>query len=189
MQTSYTEGVTRRFLFGAAILSATSLTGCAGETETVTVPTGPPDMRAVREFTRYPLYWVGERFEGWDLTAVSVDRKKVTFVYGNCVLEVPADGGCAPTLQIQIWPRCVTLEDAESGQEIRGAPLNYSYGGDAILNTERVEIRVFIGQGATRGMKMRALRALRSANDVPPVVDAGDPLPRPRANGRARCPN
>jgi hypothetical protein len=171
----------------AAVFSATSLTACAGETKTVTVPTGPPDIRAAREFTRYPLYWVGERFEGWDLTSVSVDRSAVTFIYGNCVLELPADGGCSPTLQIQIWPRCVTLEDAESGLDVRGAPLNYSYGGEPILYTDRVEIRVFTGHGATWGMKMRALRALRSANDVPPVVDADDRLPRPRPEGRTRC--
>lgn len=171
----------------AAALAATCLTGCAGGPETVTVPKGPPDIRAAREFTQYPLYWVGERFEGRDLTAVSVDRKNVTFIYGTCVLELPADGGCGPTLQIQIWPRCVTLEAAKSGLEIRGAPLNYSYGGDPILYTDRVEIRVFAGHGATRGMRMRALRALRSANRVPPVIDAADPLPAPGRKASERC--
>jgi hypothetical protein len=174
--------------FGAAVLATTWLAaGCAGGTETVTVPKGPPDSRAARQFTDYPLYWVGEQFEGWDLTAVSVDRSNVTFIYGNCVLELPADGGCSPTLQIQIWPRCVTLEAAESGLEVRGAPLNYSYGGDPILYTDRVEIKVFTGQGSTRGMKMRALRALRSANEVPPVVDVDDPLPAPGQKVPARC--
>jgi hypothetical protein len=172
---------------GAAALAATCLIGCAGGPETVTVPTGPPDIRAARDFDRYPLYWVGERFEGWDLTAVSLDRSNVTFIYGNCVLELPADGGCSPTLQIQIWPRCVTLEAAESGLEVRGAPLNYSYGGEPLLYTDRVEIRVFTGHGATWGMKMRALRALRSVNDVPPVVDVDDPLPAPGRKVAARC--
>jgi hypothetical protein len=153
----------------------------------VTVPKGTPDVQAARQFDRYPLYWVGKRFEGVPLTLVSIDKSSVTFIYGTCTIALPADGGCGPTLQIQIWPRCIELAAAESGQRIRGAPLNYSYGGDPLLNTRRVEVRVFTGEGSTWGMKFRALRALRSANRVPPIIDADDPIPAPGRKRDSRC--
>ena len=168
------------------MLSAICVGGCSGSDGTVTVPKGNPDVDAARGFDRYPLFWVGQRFEGVALTHVSIDKRNVTFIYGTCTIDLPADGGCAPTLQIQNWPRCVELgTDTESGLRIRGASLNYGYGGDPLLHTDRVEVRVFAGQGATRGMKLRALRALRSANKVPPIIGTDDPIPAP---GRTRVP-
>ena len=179
--------MSRGVSLGAAALWAVSLAGCSGSTQTVTVPKQDPDVDAARQFTAYPLYWVGERFEGVSLTQVSIDKSNVTFIYGTCTLTLPADGGCGPTLQIQIWPRCIELAAAESGLRIRGAPLNYSYGGDPLLNTNRVEVRVFTGEGSTWGMKFRALRALRSANKVAPIIDADDPIPAPPRKRSAPC--
>ncbi len=43
----------------AAMLAATGCTRTVGE--------GDPDIDAARNFDRHPLFWVGERFEGWDL--------------------------------------------------------------------------------------------------------------------------
>ncbi len=54
---------------GAAVLALLSvvLVGCAR-----TVGDGDPDVEAARTFDGYPLYWVGEHFEQWDLEYVAV---------------------------------------------------------------------------------------------------------------------
>jgi hypothetical protein len=50
-----------------------------------------PDVDAARSFEGYPLYWVGTRFERWDLTHLSVGNGEFsTFDYGTC--EVTASG-------------------------------------------------------------------------------------------------
>jgi hypothetical protein len=183
----------RGLVFGAAALgtaAAIGLLGCTGSTETITVGEGDPDIEAARQFDRYPLYWVGEHFEGWDLedvdvTAVKSDergrrREVAVFRYGTCELTVSNDGSCGVPLVIEIRPFCAQPNAVESGRQIRGAPLNFSYmAGDPVLYTDRVRITVFTGEGATHGMALRALRALRSVNDVPPVIDADDPIPPP----------
>lgn len=66
-------------------------------------------------FREFPLYHLGESFDGLPLTAVyriddasypgeAVRRDDVTFVYGTC----KADGrsGCLPPLQVQSWSAC-----------------------------------------------------------------------------------
>ncbi len=78
---------------------------------TRTVGEGDPDIDAVRRFDRHPLYWVGERFERWDLESVDVGGGEfVTFSYGTCELPPPGrEGGCAVPLKIQIQPLCAHL--------------------------------------------------------------------------------
>jgi hypothetical protein len=175
-----------------------ALAGWVGDgPRTLTVGEGTPDIEAARRFDRYPLYWIGERFEGWDLERIEVDavgsdprgrrRRFAFFSYGTCELQVPADGGCGVTLTIRIEPHCERLAEVASGRTIRGAPLNFSYSSDPILYTDRVRITVFTGQGSTRDMDLRALRALRSVNDVPPVLDVNDPIPRPRPEPGRPC--
>jgi hypothetical protein len=187
--------------FGAGALATAApigLAGCTGSTETITVGEGEPDIESARQFDRYPLYWVGEHFEGRDLESVNVKaarsdarghrRKAAVFRYGTCELQVRDDGGCGVPLVIEIEPMCARLAAVESGRRIRGAPLNFNYGGTPLLYTDRVRITVYTGEGATHGMALRALRALRSANDVPPVIDADDRLPAPRRKARKPCP-
>jgi hypothetical protein len=69
----------------------------------------------VASFREFPLYSLGEAFEGLPLTAVyridgpsypgeSVRRDDVTFVYGTCKADGPS--GCLPPLQVQSWSAC-----------------------------------------------------------------------------------
>lgn len=150
------------------------LTGCLH-------PAAPPDIGAAREFDRYPLYWAGEEFEGVPLVHVDArpDSDIVTFVYGDC--DPPPEGGCSPPLQIQIMALCphleiVTLPQAGTRQTIRGAPVGRADGAPVLL-TRDVQVRAYWGEGADAGMARRALAALRSVNDVAPVVDDGEPFP------------
>jgi hypothetical protein len=148
---------------------------------------GDPDLEAARNFTRHPLYWVGERFEKWDVEHVEVGTGEfATFIYGTCEPPGGIDGGCPPPLQIQIQPLCAHIEAvardlAWKRRQVRGAPVG-TIDGAPVLFTNRVQVKVYRGKGSDRGLPMRALRALRSANDVAPVIDADDPIPAaPRA--------
>jgi hypothetical protein len=174
----------------AAAVSVLAVSGCAQ-----TVGEGDPDVDAARGFDRYPLYWVGERFEEWELEHVELDRAGFsTFVYGTCEIDAGTDGGCPPPLQIQVQPLCSHLEAVARApiwrrRHVRGAPVG-TIDSAPVLFTSRVQVKVYRGQGADAGLAMRALGALRSANDVEPVIEADDRIPAaPRAvlAGTAPC--
>jgi hypothetical protein len=178
-------------VFAAVLaLGAFALAGC-----TRTVGEGDPDLAAARSFDLYPLYWVGEHFAQWDLEHVSVGpRAFSTFSYGTCELEIGTDGGCPVPLQIQIQPLCTYLGFVARApiwkrRQVRGAPVG-TIDSAPVLFTNRVQVKVYRGQGSDPGLPMRALRALRSANGIEPTIDADDPIPpAPRAVllGAAPC--
>jgi hypothetical protein len=165
--------------FSAVVAATAAAVGCAGNGGD-----GDPDLDAARNFTRHPLYWVGESFEKWELEHVDVGTSEfATFIYGTCHPPGGIDGGCAPPLQLQIQPLCSHLEAVArapiwKGRQVRGAPVG-TIDGAPVLFTNRVQVKVYRGQDSDPGVPMRALRALRSANDVAPVIDTDDPIPAP----------
>ena len=136
-----------------------------------------------REFDGYPLYWVGERFEQWELTAVDFGSPEfVTFVYGTCE-PVGSDGGCPPPLQLQISPLCSHLSDVARApvwqhRAVRGAPVG-TIDSAPVLFTSGAQVKVYRGEGSDPGLPWRALTALRSANDVEPVIGGQGQIPAP----------
>jgi hypothetical protein len=138
------------------------------------------DLTEARAFDEYPLYWVGERFEDWDLVHFDVIHGFATFIYGHC--EVTGDdGGCSPPLSIQISPLCrhlgvVARAPIWRRRSIRGAPVG-TIDSAPVLFTSGAQVKVYRGQGSDPGLARRALEALRSINDVPPVVGPTGPIP------------
>ncbi|GIU94521.1 MAG: hypothetical protein KatS3mg012_0978 [Gaiellaceae bacterium] len=170
----------------AGIAALLALAGCG---------VGGPDVEAARTFDGYPLYWAGERFEGWDLEHVEVRPDGFsTFVYGTCDIPPFSDGGCAPPLSIQVQPLCAHLDAVAADpvwkrREVRGAPVG-RIDGAPVLFASRVQVKAYWGQGADPGAPMRALEALESANGVAPVIGPGDPIPpasRAVLEGTAPC--
>jgi hypothetical protein len=162
-----------------------AVAGCGGESR---------ELKAVRAFDRHALYWVGERFEGLDLEHVETDAGEfVTLVYGTCE-PAGSDGGCAPPLQLQIQPLCTHLGTVARApiwrrRTVRGAPVGTTDGAP-VLFARTVQVRAYRGQRSEPGLVLRALRALRSANDVEPVIAVGDgipPAPRPVLEGAREC--
>jgi hypothetical protein len=80
---------TKRQAIACAALATLLLTGCGG---------GEADLSAARNFSRYPLYYLGNSFEGQPLTAAPEPYRN-SFIYGDC--EAKSDQGCAPPLEIQ----------------------------------------------------------------------------------------
>jgi hypothetical protein len=160
-------------------------------------------LAAARAFRGYPLYWVGQRFEGFDLRYVDVPGRYgfATLIYGECDVEDPdgllgpEGGSCTPPLQIQIAPLCFHLDVVARAptwrrRSVRGAPVGSNPDGAPILFTRGAHIKVYRGDGSTLGLAFRALRAIRSLNSVPPVVAPADPIPAPDPRvlaGSAAC--
>src|SRR6266487_3909870 len=137
-----------------------------------------PDVDGAKHFDRFPLYWVGERFEKWNLTHIDgLDRPEdfVTFLYGTCT---PSGGGdeqsCTLPLEIQVSQLCAHLDVVASApiwrhRRIRGAPVG-TIDSAPVLFTRGAQVKVYRGEGSDPGLPLRALRALRSINHIPPVI-------------------
>lgn len=155
-----------------------------------------PDLSAAREFDRFPLYWVGERFEQWDLTTIDgldYPSQIISFIYGNCEPHDGEQPSCTPPFQIQVSPACAeasgTAPAPEGTRRIRGAPVG-TIDNAPVLFTRGAQIKVYRGKGSYPGLAVKVLRALRSANSVPPVITSTDPIPPPAPGvleGTAAC--
>jgi hypothetical protein len=148
------------------------------------------DIAAARAFRGFPLYWVGERFEGFDLRYVDVPGRAgfATLIYGDCEVEDPdgllgpEGGSCTPPLSIQIAPLCFHLDVLARAQtwrrrSVRGAPVRSNPDGAPILFTRGAQVKVYRGDGSTLGLGFRALGAIRSLNSVPPVIAPTGAIP------------
>jgi hypothetical protein len=147
---------------------------------------GAPDVDSAATFERFPVYWLGEEFEGRELTHVQAEdwSPAVLLVYGECTPSGGLEPSCVPPVQIQIFPLCYHLDavayplDARSPQTIRGAPV-CTQDGAPVLLTRRTQVKVYRGEGTDVRIGRRALAALRSLNSVAPVIGPSGPIPPP----------
>lgn len=150
-------------------------------------PRSHPDLAAARNFTAFPLYWVGPRFEKWDLVTVQglqAPRAFVSFIYGECTPSGGEQPSCAPPFEIQVSRLCSHLDVVASDpawrtRHVRGAPVGRNPDGAPVLFSRRAQVKVYRGQGSDSELPLRVLRALRSINDVPPVIAPGEGVPGP----------
>ncbi len=149
--------------------------GCSGDSV---------DVEAARRFDAYPLYWLGEHFEGLELSYLELRSSGFsTFIYGDCTPRGEDHPTCSPPLQLQIQPLCTNLAVVGRApiwrrRQVRGAPVG-AIDSAPVLFSRRAQVKVYRGEGADAGLRMRALRALRSINDVEPVISSADPIPPP----------
>ena len=96
-------------------------------------------LEDARQFNEFPLYWLGESYDGLPLTRIIRYRydpeppipavtaeDSVAFIYGTCTPS--SESGCAPPLQIIVEPYCTRppeiiapLAAVGSSFDIRGA--------------------------------------------------------------------
>jgi hypothetical protein len=153
----------------------------------------PQNVRGFREF---PLYSLGDTFEGLPLKAIvrradepyvgeDVTANFVSFTYGDCFAE--GDLGCPFPIEVQVWPACersradyaLTPEgDALPSEDlrVRGVPAAfYEEGLRLELYSGDVTVVIF---GLEREQTMRAARALKGVNGA---LGRGENLPPPAA--------
>jgi hypothetical protein len=126
----------------ALLASLTFVGGCGGSR---TVPDGPVRLAEMQSDER-PYYWLGDSFEGLQLTAAwPYEGRFGSVVYGTC--EAPTgllrDGGCAPPLEVQ----------------------------NVLCRDGRAGVALFAGGG---GLAARAAKALRPLNRA--AAAAGKPV-------------
>ncbi len=185
---------------------AAELVGGAQESDASLPSNPPPPVRSDVDpgrFGEFVLYSVGRSFEGLPLKAI-VRRKDtpipsepvranfVSFLYGECAAF--SDVGCAPPLEVQIWPACErTIADysltpagdplPHEKRVVRGVPAAVFEDGLRLkLYTGRVTVVIFRLDEARIS---RAAAALRGENN--PVAPE-KPLPEPAAGAMAGGP-
>ena len=164
-----------------AIAIATVAASCsysAGRTSDAT-------LEEIRSRPGPTLYFVGEQFEELPLTAIIDRGSRVTFVYGDCEIPFGTDGGCAPPLEVQVWPIERRPPGAISDMlscrlvTVRGA-VGAFYGSDLDLYVGDLTVVVFADS------RQRALRAAAALRPVTAASAAAGPLPAPTIKPRPR---
>jgi hypothetical protein len=143
------------------------------------------DVTAARQYEKFPLYWVGEKFGDWELTHVALPGAGgfATFIYGTCTPSNGEQPSCTPPLEIQVYPVCAHLAEVAAApiwkrRSIRGAPVG-TIDSAPVLFTAGAQVKVYRGEGSYPGAAMDALHALRSINSVEPVIGPSGPIPPP----------
>jgi len=136
-----------------------------GQGDGTTPATAGPGVTTVddmRKFKEFPVYWLGESFQGLPLVAVQrIDypgafpgkpyndpRNEVAFLYGDCTIA-PGETGCPVPLTIVMSPYCdvppeVIAAGAKTGppEVVRGAVVQGMNGNSLRMWTSNVSIGV-----------------------------------------------
>lgn len=155
----YRQGEVKGFALAGTVLALA--TGCW-------LDRGPESDLTLEEVRAQPgpaPYFAGTEVAGLPLTAIDGDTIwPLTFVYGDCEPSGD-DGGCAPPLQVQVWPidrrpPGIIQQRECRAVEIRGAPGAF-YGPDLDLYVGDFTISIF---AHTRELVVGAAEALRTVD-------------------------
>lgn len=152
---------------------------------------GPPTwtLEDAKNFTEFPLYWLGDSFEGLPLTQVyrreydpppdsihQLSRSNaVYFIYGDCnPNRLFGPSRCNVPLSVMIEPNCArsslfTPDSFPIGDEtiVGGVPARYVDEGQVVLWAGTVTITVMSARPA-------AIRPMDAAEAVRPLISSGD---------------
>jgi hypothetical protein len=149
----------------------------------------------MREFEEFPVYWLGESFQGLPLAAVQrIDypgafpgkpyndpRNEVAFIYGDCTIP-PGETGCPMPLSIDIVPYCdvppeVIADAVKTGpqEEIRGATVQRTGKSSMRLWTGDVSIGIHATEEGLLDEAVRNLVRLNGDKPSSPEEPLGPP--------------
>src|SRR5712691_6097606 len=78
--------------FALSVVAVVTSPGCGADGS-------KPDIESARQFRAFPLYWVGRRFENWDVTRIEGVNGRgmlVSFIYGDCTPAGGEQPSCTP---------------------------------------------------------------------------------------------
>jgi hypothetical protein len=141
---------------------------------------------SIEHFSEFPLYWAGLRFEQWPLISIIGPQppdRFITFIYGDCKPTGGDEASCVPPIEIQIMPLCKHLDIVAANpiwrqRSVRGAPVG-TIDSAPVLFSRGAQVKVYAAVESDRTRALRVLRALRSANHVPPLLTRTQPIPAP----------
>ena len=138
-------------------------------------------VEEARAFSEFPLYWLGEVYEGLELTTLLGGKNNFTFLYGKCVVRPAGEGGCPQPFQVYVQPLCDSRPGTahpmvHAGElfTLRGALAQEYTDGHLQLGIGSVSVTLF---GPTREMMKAMAQALRPvAGRGQAPSEAGAPL-------------
>lgn len=170
----------------AALAAPLLLAGCAS-LDPISPELSLDDLRAPGP----TAYYLGERFQGEEVTLVVGTRAEPTVVYGGCALgEDPEAPSCVPPVQLPQQPigkrhPALYAEDATCTRaELRGVPAAWIGPSYVDLFAGDRTITVYADT------RERALAAAAALQAVDGSIEVGEPLPPPTldvASELARC--
>jgi hypothetical protein len=152
-------------------------------------------LEDAREFEDFPVYWLGESFQGLPLVAVQRihypgafpgkpyddPRNEVAFLYGDCTIA-PGETGCPVPLTIVIQPYCdvppeVVADAVKIGppEEIRGAVAQRTGKSKVRLWTSNVSIGIHATDPAVADAAAQNLVRLNGDKPSSPEEALGPP--------------
>lgn len=135
---------------------------------------GSLSQAEIEDFDRFPLYWLGPSFEGYNLVTVQDSGWGVYFIYGDC-----GPAPCSPPVSVLVQDACgFPLQPAGAAGNLRALP------GGAVSAAPGEGTMVWTGRAA---LQVRALTgeqvtsALAALQPVPGGRPPGPPAPDPCA--------
>lgn len=149
----------------ALLLCALTLGACGGDT-LQDQPVGPAPLETVMVKSRFPVYWLGLKFQDMQITSVTIDPGgAVTIRYGDCVL-----GGqytCVTPVAIVSSPDNSFLPGSNTRTQtlaLRGATASSSQNGATLaIPTSGVVVSV---HARNASLARRAAMMMVTLNDV-----------------------
>ena len=163
-------------LTAVALLGAALLGGCGDTLQDQSI--GPAPFESVIVKSRFPVYWVGLRFAGMQVTGVSTDPSgAVTIQYGDCL--VGGQYTCVTPLEIVTSPDNSFLPGGSTPSRplaLRGVRAVSRQRGSALaVRTGAVVVSVYARHPALAWDAARTMTPLNQA--VPPGSTLPKPLP------------
>jgi hypothetical protein len=152
-------------------------------------------LEDARQFKEFPVYWLGESFQGLSLERVArmdypgrwpgeiynLPWHEVTFIYGSCTIP-PGESSCVVPLSVSIRPYCevppeIVADAAKTGppEEIRGALAQRMGESHIQLWTSNVTVAIDATEGALLDEAVRNLVRLNGDKPSSPEEPLGAP--------------
>lgn len=183
-------------LVAALVVGLWAAFGRGGVTETATATRINWTLADVRTFNEYPVYYLGQQYQGLPLTEVirldwpgsfpddpKLNRPdhSVIFIYGDCEIP-PGDESCPAPLAVNVQPESEVPDAAVRGKNgppecVRGALVQHLKSGSLLLRTQDVVVSI-TGVGVNIGS---AVSDLMRANGGKPDI-SGKPFDNPHEN-------
>jgi hypothetical protein len=174
------------------------LTACGGATPAGQSVADSESLASASRFDGFPLYSVGERFEGLPLAqvvgAANPDAEAVSFIYGTCSVPPGAEGGCATPLVVQVWDRCARTH-LDYAPEVANAAISFRLRGASAYDYDsvepgRLELELSSSTIVIFADSQRLARhAAEALTGVNVSLGSGDPLSHATPADDSQCPS
>ena len=136
-------------------------------------------VEEARAFSEFPLYWLGETYEGLELTTLLEVKNVVTFLYGKCITR--GDGGCPQPFQVIVRPLCLSRPGTKNSMvhagelfSLRGALAQEYTDGHLKLGIGSVSVTLYGPDRELMNAMAQDLRPVAGPGEAP--SEAGAPL-------------